>query len=459
MTLKIAIVGRPNVGKSTLFNRLIGRRLALVDDTPGVTRDRRTGEGSLGGLSFTLIDTAGLDEAGSQSLAGRMRRQTEAAIDEADLALFMIDAREGVSPLDRHFASIVRRKGKPVILLANKAETKRGAEAVQEAYELGLGDPIAISAEHGEGLDALYEAIAAHAPQPAAGEDESQAEEVAEDERPLRLAIIGRPNAGKSTLVNALLGEERMLTGPEAGITRDAIASDLFFGGRQIKLWDTAGLRKKAKVQDKLEKLSVADALRAIRFSEVVILVVDAGAPFEKQDLQIADLVEREGRALVIALNKWDLVENKQSRLKALERDLEESLPQLRGVEMIALSALRRQNLDRLMQSVLNAYELWNKRISTAALNRWLAEMVEQHPPPAPGGRRIKLRYMTQSNARPPTFVVFCSNAKDLPQTYLRYLVNGLRESFGFSGTPLRVLLRQTENPYAGRARSSKKAR
>jgi GTP-binding protein len=459
MTLKIAIVGRPNVGKSTLFNRLIGRRLALVDDTPGVTRDRRTGEGSLGGLSFTLIDTAGLDEAGSQSLAGRMRRQTEAAIDEADLSLFMIDARQGVSPLDRHFASIVRRKGKPVILLANKAETKSGAEAVREAYELGLGDPIAISAEHGEGLDALYEALIAHSPQPAAEEDEAEAEEAADDRRPLRLAIIGRPNAGKSTLVNALLGEERMLTGPEAGITRDAIASDLAFGGKQIRLWDTAGLRKKAKVQDKLEKLSVADALRAIRFSEVVILVVDAGAPFEKQDLQIADLVEREGRALVIALNKWDLVENKQSRLKAHELDLEESLPQLRGVEMIALSALRRQNLDRLMQSVLTAYELWNKRIPTAALNRWLAEMVEQHPPPAPGGRRIKLRYMTQSNARPPTFVVFCSNAKDLPQTYLRYLVNGLRESFGFSGTPLRVLLRQTENPYAGRARSSKKAR
>jgi GTP-binding protein len=459
MTLKIAIVGRPNVGKSTLFNRLIGRRLALVDDTPGVTRDRRTGEGSLGGLSFTLIDTAGLDEAGSQSLAGRMRRQTEAAIDEADLSLFMIDARQGVSPLDRHFASIVRRKGKPVILLANKAETKSGAEAVREAYELGLGDPIAISAEHGEGLDALYEALIAHSPQPAAEEDEAEAEEAADDRRPLRLAIIGRPNAGKSTLVNALLGEERMLTGPEAGITRDAIASDLAFGGKQIRLWDTAGLRKKAKVQDKLEKLSVADALRAIRFSEVVILVVDAGAPFEKQDLQIADLVEREGRALVIALNKWDLVENKQSRLKAHELDLEESLPQLRGVEMIALSALRRQNLDRLMQSVLTAYELWNKRIPTAALNRWLAEMVEQHPPPAPGGRRIKLRYMTQSNARPPTFIVFCSNAKDLPQTYLRYLVNGLRESFGFSGTPLRVLLRQTENPYAGRARSSKKAR
>jgi GTP-binding protein len=460
MTLKIAIVGRPNVGKSTLFNRLVGRRMALVDDTPGVTRDRRTGEASLGGLAFTLIDTAGLDDAASASLAGRMRRQTEAAIDEADICLFMVDAREGISPVDRHFAQVVRRKGKPVILLANKAEAKRGADRVHEAYELGLGEPIAISAEHGEGLDGLYDAIASVSPEPL-GEtvDHAEAEEPADPDRPLRLAIIGRPNAGKSTLVNALLGEERMLTGPEAGITRDAIASDWSFEGRKIRLWDTAGLRKKARVQDRLEKLSVGDALRAIRFSEVVILVIDAETPFEKQDLQIADLVEREGRALVIALNKWDQVENKQSRLKELERDLDESLPQLRGVPMVALSALRRQNLDRLMQSVLAAYEIWNRRISTAALNRWLPEMIERHPPPAPGGRRIRLRYMTQPNARPPTFVLFCSNAKELPEAYVRYLVNGLRETFGFLGTPIRIALRQTKNPYAGRSSDSRSAR
>jgi GTP-binding protein len=381
-----------------------------------------------------------------------MRRQTESAIEEADLCLFMVDAREGITPVDRHFAQLVRRKGKPVILLANKAEAKRGADRVQEAYELGLGEPIAMSAEHGEGLDALYEAIASHAPAPEgpAGEEaEAEAEEPADPERPLRLAIIGRPNAGKSTLVNALLGEERMLTGPEAGITRDAIASDWSFQGRKIRLWDTAGLRKKARVQERLEKLSVTDALRAIRFSEVVILVIDAETPFEKQDLTIADLVEREGRALVIAVNKWDVVENKQSRLHELERDLEESLPQLRGVPMIAVSALRRQNLDRLIQAVLAAYEIWNRRIATAALNRWLPEMIERHPPPAPAGRRIKLRYMTQTNARPPTFVLFCSNSRELPEAYVRYLVNGLRETFGFRGTPIRIHLRQTKNPYA----------
>lgn len=452
MSLKIAIVGRPNVGKSTLFNRLIGRKLALVDDLPGVTRDRRIAEGSLGGLEFVLIDTAGLDDAKASSLEGRMRRQTEAAIDEADLCLFMIDAREGVTPIDSHFASIVRRKGKPVILLLNKAEGRRGFDNVHEAYELGLGDPIAISAEHGEGMDELYHAILRASSLGSGGEEgeaQTPGQEEADAGRPLRLAIIGRPNVGKSTLVNALLGEDRMLTGPEAGITRDAIATDWSFEGSQIRLWDTAGLRKKARVHDKLEKLSVADALRAIRFSEVVILVVDAEDGFEKQDLQIADLVEQEGRALVIALNKWDRVENKTKRLRELQLDLEESLPQLRGLPMIAVSALRRQNLDKLMRAVLSAYEHWNNRISTSALNRWLEEMVERHPPPAPGGRRIKIRYMTQSNARPPTFVVFCSNAKDLPDSYTRYLANGLRDAFGFPGTPLRLLLRQTKNPYA----------
>jgi GTP-binding protein len=455
MPLKIAIVGRPNVGKSTLFNRLVGRKVALVDDRPGVTRDRRTGEGSLGGLEFALIDTAGLDDADASSLEGRMRRQTEAAIEEADLCLFMVDARAGVTPVDRHFAAIVRRKGKPVIVLANKTEG-RGGENVQEAYALGLGDPIAISAEHGEGLDDLYHALLSASFEGEAGEDleaPGEGEETAAH-RPLRLAIIGRPNAGKSTLVNALLGEERMLTGPEAGITRDSIATDWSFEGQPIKLWDTAGLRKKARVHDRLEKLSVADALRAIRFSEVVILVVDAESPFEKQDLQIADLVEQEGRALVVALNKWDRVENKQARLRELQLTLSESLPQLRGLPMVAVSALRRQNLDKLMQAAVSAYALWNRRIATSALNRWLEEMVERHPPPAPGGRRIKIRYMTQSNARPPTFVVFCSNAKDLPESYTRYLVNGLRDVFGFPGIPIRLVLRQTKNPYAPRGRA-----
>jgi GTP-binding protein len=449
MPLKIAIVGRPNVGKSTLFNRLVGRKLALVDDRPGVTRDRREGEASLGGLNFTLIDTAGLDEASAASLQGRMRRQTEAAIDEADLCLFMIDARDGITPIDRHFADLVRRKGKPVILLANKAESRRGADNVQEAYSLGLGDPIPISAEHGEGLTDLYESIDAAADAEAAEESPSEEEPAAD--RPMRLAVIGRPNAGKSTLVNALLGEERMLTGPEAGITRDAISIDWSFHGQKIRLWDTAGLRRKARVADELEKLSVADALRAIRFSEVVILVVDAEAPFEKQDLQIADLVEEEGRALVIALNKWDKVENKASYLRELQAKLDESLPQVKGVPMIAVSALRRRNLSRLIEAAIAAYRLWNKRVPTSALNRWLEEAVARHPPPAPRGRRIKMRYMTQSNARPPTFVLFTSNAKDLPVSYHRYLVNGLRETFGFSGTPIRLHLRQTKNPYAGK--------
>ena len=452
MPLKIAIVGRPNVGKSTLFNRLVGRKLALVDDRPGVTRDRRIGDASLGGLNFTLIDTAGLDEASAASLAGRMRRQTETAIDEADLCLFMIDARDGVMPIDRHFAALVRRKGKPVILLANKAESRRGADNVQEAYSLGLGDPIPISAEHGEGLNELYETIRAAAGVEAAGEfraDEEPHEPPAE--RPMRLAVIGRPNAGKSTLVNALLGEERMLTGPEAGITRDAISIDWSFDGQKIRLWDTAGLRRKARVQDEIEKLSVADALRAIRFSEVVILVIDAEVPFEKQDLQIADLVVEEGRALVIALNKWDKVENKASSLREIQSKLDESLPQVKGMPMIAVSALRRQNLDRLIRAAITAYRLWNKRVPTSGLNRWLEEALARHPPPAPGGRRIKIRYMTQSNARPPTFVLFTSNAKDLPDSYMRYLVNGLRETFGFAGTPIRMYPRQTKNPYAPR--------
>jgi GTP-binding protein len=448
--LKVVIVGRPNVGKSTLFNRLIGRKLALVDDRPGVTRDRREGAASLGGLRFTLVDTAGLDEVPRNSLAGRMLSQTEAAIGAADLCLFLIDARAGVTPLDQHFANLLRRSGKPVILLANKAESRLAQSGVHDAYALGFGEPIAVSAEHGQGLDELFSALRSFAG-PEAEEIGQVQQEEPEPARPLRLAIIGRPNVGKSTLVNALLGEERMLTGPEPGTTRDAIASDFEFDGRQLRLWDTAGLRRKARVSDKIEKLSVADALRAVRFAEVVIVVVDATMSFEKQDLQIADLVTEEGRALVIAVNKWDEIADKQATLHRLQREVEDKLSQVKNVPLLAISALRGHGLDRLMKAVLEAYEVWNKRIPTAALNRWLEGMVDRHPPPAPGGRRIKIRYMTQANARPPTFAVFSSNARDLPASYVRYLVNGLREKFGFPGVPIRISLRQGRNPYAQR--------
>jgi GTP-binding protein len=452
MSLEVVIVGRPNVGKSTLFNRLVGKKLALVDDRPGVTRDRRKGEASLGGLTFTLVDTAGLDDVPTKSLEGRMRAQTEAAIDAADVCLFLVDARAGVTPLDRYFANVLRRRAKPVILLANKAESSRAQAGIHDAYGLGLGEPIAVSAEHGQGLDEVFNTLKDFAGPGTVenphGRDDA---EVSKSARSLRLAIVGRPNVGKSTLVNALLGEERMLTGPEAGITRDAVASNLEFGGRRIKLWDTAGLRRKARVSDRLEKLSVADALRAVRFAEVVVVVVDATMPFEKQDLQIADLAAGEGRALVIAVNKWDEIADKQAALHRMNREVEEKLSQVKGVPMVAISALRGQGLDRLMKAVLTTYDVWNKRVATAALNRWLEAVVERHPPPAPAGRRIKIRYMTQANARPPTFAVFCSNAEGLPASYLRYLSNSLREKFGFPGVPIRIVLRQGRNPYAGR--------
>ncbi|WP_137392440.1 ribosome biogenesis GTPase Der [Rhodoligotrophos defluvii] len=468
MTFTVAIIGRPNVGKSTLFNRLVGKRLALVDDQPGVTRDRRAGDAKLGDLQFTVIDTAGLEEAAEDSLLGRMRQQTEAAIAEADLCLFMIDARAGVTPHDQHFADLLRRAGKPVILIANKAEGAAGDIGLYDAYALGLGEPIAFSAEHGLGTSDLYDAITAVAEEiaarrnQAAPDEAGMAEEAVSDEEaergPLRLAVTGRPNAGKSTLINRILGEERLLTGPEAGITRDAIAVDWQWRGKPIRFYDTAGLRRRSRVEGKIEKLSVADALRAIQFAEVVVVMVDAALAeaqradlnqiFEKQDLHIIDLVAREGRAMVVAANKWDLVTDGKATLAAMEQAIERLLPQVRGISLVPVSGRTGQGVDALIEAAFRAYETWQQRISTARLNRWLAEMVERHPPPAPGGRRIKLRYMTQIKARPPTFIVFCSTPEHLPDSYTRYLVNGLRESFGLWGTPIRLHYRKGENPY-----------
>ena len=419
MTVSIAIIGRPNVGKSTLFNRLAGRRLALVDKTPGLTRDRREADAEIGGQTVRLIDTAGLEDGVDNSLTARMRAQSLAAITEADLVLFVVDARTGVVPADEIFADLVRSSGKPVILVANKCEGRAGESGYYDAFSLGLGEPVGVSAEHGEGLGELYRAIeqASETIDEGAGAVSGEREEEGGD-KPLRIAIVGRPNAGKSTLVNALLGEERMITGPEAGITRDAIASDLTWKDTALRLFDTAGLRRKARVQEHTEKLSVGDALKAIRFAEVVILVIDAEKPFEKQDLQIADLVEQEGRALVIAVNKWDRVDDKRERRKNLEREAERLLPQLRGLPLVPVSALKAQGLGQLMNAVFRVRDIWNSRVPTPELNRWLVEAVSQHTPPAAAGRSIRLRYMTQPNARPPTFVVFCSRPEKLPDAY-----------------------------------------
>ena len=447
MTPAVAIVGRPNVGKSTLFNRLVGKRLALVDDRPGVTRDRREGEATLGSLKFRVIDTAGLEEAESGSLLGRMRAQTEAAIDEANVILFVVDARAGILPADRPFAEMARRSGKPVIVLANKAEGGAGMPGAYDAFSLGLGDPVPFSAEHGEGLSDLYEALVAHFP--AQDRDESEADdEEPGTGKPLKVAIIGRPNAGKSTLINRMIGEERLLTGPEAGITRDAIAIDWTWRGRAIQLYDTAGLRKRARVQDKLEKLSVADALRAVQFAEVVVVLLDATIPFEKQDLTIVDLIEKEGRALVMGLNKWDLVADKPGLLKELREEAARLLPQVRGAPVVPISGLAGEGLDRLMEAVFKVFEVWNRRIPTAKLNDWLAEVLASHPPPAVSGRRIKIRYMTQVKARPPHFAIFGNQLDALPKSYTRYLVNGLREAFDLPGVPIRMSLRTGKNPY-----------
>jgi GTPase len=452
MSFTIAIVGRPNVGKSTLFNRLVGRRLALVDDLPGVTRDRREGEGRLGDLTFKVIDTAGLEEAARDSLTSRMRAQTEAAIASADAVLFLIDARLGLTAADRIFAELARRSGRPTILVANKSEGRAGVGGAYESYELGLGEPVAISAEHGEGLSELYDALRAALPdltEPVADDTDAEVAD-ADPSRPIRIAVVGRPNAGKSTLINHLLGEERLLTGPEAGITRDAIAVELSWRGRQFRIHDTAGLRRRSRIEEKLEKLSVADALAAVRFAEVVVLLMDAGAQFEEQDLRIADLVEREGRALVIGVSKADLIEQPDSAAK-LRREADHWLAQVKGVPIVPVSGLTGAGLDRLMQAVVDIHAVWNKRVATHQLNRWLDDALAAHPPPAVSGRRLKFNYITQPKARPPSFVLFCTRADAVPDAYLRYLVNGLRESFDLPGVPIRLTLREKKNPYAGR--------
>jgi GTP-binding protein len=448
MALKIAIVGRPNVGKSTLFNRLAGRALAIVHDLPGVTRDRRFGTGRLGDVDLELIDTAGFEDVDDESLTARMQTQTERAIDEADISLFVLDAREGVTPLDQVFAEILRRRGKPVVVVANKAEGKAGEAGAMEAFSLGLGDPVPLSAEHGEGMSDLYAALLQAAPGAgdAAEEDEDEAGTA---DKPIRIAVVGRPNAGKSTLVNRLIGEERLLTGPEAGITRDAIPVDWDFEGRRIRLVDTAGLRRKAKVQEKLERLSTQDTIRAITFAEVVLLVMDAANAFEIQDLQIADLVEREGRGLVFVIAKWDLVKDPQARLKELQLTADEVLPQVRGTPMIALSAETGRGLDRLMPAVLKVHANWSAKVKTRDLNDWLRMAVERHPPPSVSGKRVKPKYMAQTKARPPTFVLFASRADQLPDSYRRYLINGIRQSFDLPGVPIRLTVKQGSNPYA----------
>jgi GTP-binding protein len=451
----IAIIGRPNVGKSTLFNRLTGKRSALVSDMPGLTRDRREGEAEIAGHRVRIVDTAGLEEAKRGSIAERMRQQSEAALREADLVLFLLDAREGVTPSDKVFAKIVRAAGRPVIVVANKCEGRAGESGFYAAFELGFGEPVAISAEHGEGLgELLSEIISALGLEPVDAREDGEAEDAGVGhDRPIRVAIVGRPNAGKSTLVNALLGEERMITGPEPGLTRDAVASDLEWSGHKVRLFDTAGLRRKAKITEVAEKLSASDAVRAINFAEVVVLLIDAECPFEHQDLTIGDMATQEGRALVIAVNKWDLIEDKQKQLKELRETAAQRLSQVPGVAVVPISALSGRGLVQLTRAVLDAYERWNRRIPTAALNRWLEEAVAKHSPPAVRGQRIRIRYMTQASARPPTFVAFCSRPEELPKSYLRYLSKSLREVFDLPGVPVRLNLRKGENPYAGKKR------
>jgi GTP-binding protein len=479
MSVTVAIVGRPNVGKSTLFNRLVGRKIALVDDTPGVTRDRREAEGHIADLKFKVLDTAGYEDVRDGSLESRMRQQTEMAISDADVILFMIDARAGVTPLDERFAQVLRKANKKVFLVGNKAESRASEPGLNEAWSLGFGEPIPLSAEHGLGMADLHAIVAAVID--AREAEAAKAAEVpdligpldqmpetdidlplddgsTEDGPPLRwdpkrylnVAIIGRPNAGKSTLINTMVGEERLLTGPEAGITRDSILVPWQWGDRVINLVDTAGIRRRSRVTEKLEKLAVGDSLRSIQYAEVVVLLLDATMPFEKQDLQLADLVEREGRALVIALNKWDLIEDKPKTLADLREACDRLLPQLRGVQLVTISGLQGRNIDKLMESIFVVERAWNSHVSTSRLNRWLHGMVEGHPPPAVSGRRLKLRYMTQAKLRPPSFIIFASRPDMLPAAYQRYLVNGLRQAFDMPGTPIRLWVRGgSKNPFA----------
>ncbi len=463
MDFKVAIVGRPNVGKSTLFNRLAGRKLALVHEVPGVTRDRKEATARLGDLSFTVIDTAGLEESAPQSLAARMTAQTERAVGEVHLVLLVIDAREGVTAADRHFSRWLRQTGVPVVLVANKCDTGASESGVMEAYSLGLGEPVAISAVHGEGLADLYAAIRGfmeskegRKPRPAARLREP-AEEPGAAGKPIRLAIVGRPNVGKSTLINRLIEEERLLTGPEPGITREPIAVPFIHSGRAFELIDTAGVRRRARIAEALEKMSVAETLRAIRLAEVAVLVIDAKAIFEQQDLAIARIVAEEGRAMVIALNKWDIASDRAAAARKLRDALEASLPQVHGVAWIALSALTGENMDKLMPAVVAAHEIWNRRIPTPALNRWLERVQERHPPPAPQGRQIQLRYATQVKNRPPTFAIFANKPELLPDSYSRYLANAMRDEFGLPGTPLRFVFRRGKNPFASRRHAKPK--
>ena len=457
MTFTVAIIGRPNVGKSTLFNRLVGKRVAIVDDAPGVTRDRREGAGKIADMQFRVIDTAGLEDVNDESLESRMRGQTEIALKEADVALMMFDARVGITPVDKHFSGLLRKSKTPVIVIANKCERGAGEAGRLEAYELGLGEPIAISSEHGEGIDGLYDALKPYFDRAKKNKNsfksydhefEDDDDDDAVRQRPLQMAIVGRPNVGKSTLVNCLLGSERMLTGPEAGITRDSISIPWQYKGRAINLIDTAGLRRKSRVTEKVEYLSTNDTKRAIDFSQVSVLVLDGEDMLEKQDLTIAGSVIDEGRALVIAVNKWDLIKDKKEAMQRLEDRLQTSLPQVRGVPIVTISAQKGKGMDKLLDAVFDVFEVWNRRISTGQLNRWLEQVLHDHQPPLVGGRRVKVRYMTQPKTRPPTFALFVSHTKGLPESYQRYLANALREDFELWGIPLRLHVRKGRNPY-----------